>query len=158
MNNSCDPALKRYRFIACYKAEALGYWGLARPQLLGEYLSRYEEMEAAYQVGRQHDSESYLQNRALMCTAWSRMAVRPEGVEGEAEEQVPSVPLQAASSGIGESAGAAGETPGLPGNVEPHAGSPSREQLLVQAAWMALADWLSVEPDDGQNADRGARQ
>ena len=69
LNNSCDPILKRYRFISrCERPEALGYSGMACPGQLGDALQRIRQQDVCCIVGNEHDSTRYFCSAFLMAT------------------------------------------------------------------------------------------
>jgi hypothetical protein len=64
--NSCDPALKWYRFVEkCSKPSALGHLGLARS---GTVSSNYSQKNVSHVVGKSHDEYKYLGSPSI--TGW----------------------------------------------------------------------------------------
>jgi hypothetical protein len=58
INNSCDAALKRYRFLdSCRDAEALGYTG---PAGWSPHYAKIREVDACCDLGKAHDWNGYL--------------------------------------------------------------------------------------------------
>lgn len=66
--NSCDAALKRYRFLYCRKsdAQALGHTGVVGLNRMGAYCDRITQIDACCYVGRRHSWERYAESRAMM--------------------------------------------------------------------------------------------
>jgi len=60
INNSCDQALKRYRFVdPCTRAEALGYTGTAG---WSPNYHKVRQLDACCDLGKAHDWEMYLRS------------------------------------------------------------------------------------------------
>jgi hypothetical protein len=63
LNNSCDSALKRYRFLdRCTQAEALGYVGIAGVSAP----DKIEQLDACCAVGPEHNWANYFYNSAIV--------------------------------------------------------------------------------------------
>jgi hypothetical protein len=58
--NTCDPALRWYRFVyRCEKPEAVGKWGLPS-DWLGPWSDRVDQWDVAPVIGKTHDEDAYL--------------------------------------------------------------------------------------------------
>jgi len=67
LNNGCDPALQRYRFLdPCGRPSALGYTGVASLRRLGEQADKVEQIRVNGIVGRTHHAEIYIRSRRAM--------------------------------------------------------------------------------------------
>jgi hypothetical protein len=66
--NSCDKALKRYRWLYCRKsdAQALGYCGIAGVGRLGVESVKICQLDACGYVGKEHTWMNYVHNCSLM--------------------------------------------------------------------------------------------
>ena len=72
LNNSCDRALKWYRFLdRCARPTALGYWGIAGVNRLGANRAKVEQLDVACLVGSTHSDSSYIYNAGVMRRTWS---------------------------------------------------------------------------------------
>lgn len=67
LNNTCDRALRFYPRIYCRHGgpEALGYTGLASPDLLGAERAKLEQFDVCCQIGPQHNWMHYTQVPAI---------------------------------------------------------------------------------------------
>jgi hypothetical protein len=63
INNSCDPALKRYRFIDCTKPSAVGYTGA---QLTAAQQALVIQRDACSCLGKTHDYHDLYRSCSLM--------------------------------------------------------------------------------------------
>lgn len=71
LNNSCDRALKRYRFIdRCSRPEALGYWGVAGIDYLGSDKAKIEQVDVCCVVGKVHSDCTYIYSSNIMGRTW----------------------------------------------------------------------------------------
>jgi hypothetical protein len=65
--NSCDPALKRYRFTdKCTRPTAMGYSGIVGDSSLGPAGARIRERDVAGIIGKTHESYGYLNSESIM--------------------------------------------------------------------------------------------
>jgi hypothetical protein len=71
LNNSCDRALQYYRFLdRCTRPEALGYWGIAGINYLGNNKAKVAQQDVGCIVGSVHTDCSYLYSKNIMSTTW----------------------------------------------------------------------------------------
>ena len=63
LNNPCDNVLKRYRFLAPYRPQALGYTGLARSRALEPHWHKIKQVRICV---RRHDWTSYVFSSRLV--------------------------------------------------------------------------------------------
>jgi hypothetical protein len=66
--NSCDRALKRYRYLYRHgnDAEALGYTGVAGLGRMGADREKIEQFDACCYAGKEHGWENYISSGALV--------------------------------------------------------------------------------------------
>jgi len=71
MNNSCDRALQRYRFISpCSNPAALGYVGLPARGSLASLETEIAQRDVYREAGPDHTSNSYIYRPRLMLMVW----------------------------------------------------------------------------------------
>ena len=66
--NSCDRALRRYRYLYCHgsNAQAMGYTGIAGRNTLGVDRAKIQQFDACCYVGKEHGWENYLPSGPVM--------------------------------------------------------------------------------------------
>jgi hypothetical protein len=86
VNNDCDWALKRYRFIdTCLCAEALGYTGMTGHS---PHYGKVRQCDACDELGKHHDWQNYLESPGISAmmrqTVWPHLAA-PLAAKADAE-------------------------------------------------------------------------
>lgn len=97
LNNSCDRALKYYRFLdRCTRPEALGYWGVAGIDCLGSNRAKIAQQDVCCFVGSVHSDCSYLNNSSIMRTTWRGLTGPVASPAAVAKAAKPATPKTAA--------------------------------------------------------------
>jgi hypothetical protein len=98
LNNSCDRALKHYRWIdRCTRPEALGYWGLAGMQCLGNNRAKVQQQDVCCWVGSVHSGCTYLYSPSIMARTW-RGIVGPAAAAAAVAKVPQPAPTKAAAA------------------------------------------------------------